>query len=464
MKSNVLKALSNNLIFKILAFVFAFTLWLVVYNMEDPTKTDTMTLQVSLINKQSVESLNKYYEVTEGGKVTFSITAPRSVLDKLDETDFSAVADMEYLIMSEDGTSGTVPIDIKCTASNMADQVKLNTTSKVLRVKLEDLMSKQFIISANAVGEVADGYALGNVSVTAPNVLKVSGPESIVKTVAAVVVTVDVAGMRPHDSDEPVIFKAVPVLYDSEGKEIDTTRLTLSSNQVDVSAKILNTKKVPISLKPSGNPANGYIITSIMSDPTTVQLKGSASVLNSISAIEIPSDLVSVENATSDIVTTIDITEYLPYGVELMDKEESNVNITINIGKIRDKVFSVLTENIIVTGLPTDTIYKFRHFSVAVTISGLEEDIAALSNATISGSVDVTGLPEGEHRLVLTLDIDGTKYTYSDSLVTIVIGEEPTSEPDSGTEDIGTGDTGTGDTGTEDTSVEEPVEPETSVI
>ena len=86
MRSNIRKALTKNWAFKLLAFFAAFTLWLIVYNLEDPTKTETMTVQVSVINKESVEkNWNKYYEIVEGSnKVTFSITAPRSVLDKLE--------------------------------------------------------------------------------------------------------------------------------------------------------------------------------------------------------------------------------------------------------------------------------------------------------------------------------------------------------------------------------------------
>ena len=452
MKNNILKTLSNNLVYKILAVAFAFTLWLIVYNMEDPTRTETMTISVSVINKESVESLNKYYEIVEGtGKVTFSITAPRSVHEKLDETDFTAVADMEYLTINEDGLSGSVPIELKCTANNIDESVKLSTTNKKLQVKLEDLMSKQFIITANAVGKVADGHALGAVTVTAPNVLKVSGPESIVSKVSAVVATIDVEDMSVNVTDS-----VVPVLYDSEGKEIDTTRLTLSNTTVNVSANILKTKEVPISVKPNGNPANGYTITSITSDPTTILLKGNASVLNAISAIEIPSELVSVADASTDVLASIDIVEYLPYGAELVDKDDATVNITVSIGKLRDKVFSVDTGNIIVTGLPTGIDIKFVHSSVAVTISGLEEDINALTSATISGSIDVTDLPEGTHQLPLTLDIDGTKYTYSDVRVSVIIGNDSIVEP--GTDIPGTEMPGAETPGSEEVSGEESEE------
>lgn len=449
MRNNVLKALSNNLGYKILAFIFAFVLWLMVYNTEDPTRTETMTISVSVINKESVENINKYFEVAEGaGRITFSITAPRSVHEKLDERDFTAVADMEYLTIDEGGATGSVPIEIKCTASNYAETVKLSTTTKTLSVKLETLMSKQFVISANAVGKVANGHALGAVTITAPNVLKVSGPESVVSKVAAVVATIDVEDMSVNVTDT-----VVPVLYDSQGKEIDATRLNLSNTTVNISANILKVKEVPITIRPSGNPAEGHIITSILSDPTTIQLKGSATVLNSISAIEIPSDLVKVEGATDEVHATIDITDYIPYGAELVNKTDATVEITVLLGRIKEKVFSVGTDNIVVIGLPTDANIKFMHSSIAVTISGLEEDIDMLSGVVLEGSIDVTDLPSGTHTLPLAIDLDGKKYTYKDVTVTIIIGEnaeEPGTEP--GTEEPGTEEPGTENPGTEDVS------------
>ena len=437
MKSSVLKALSNNLGYKILALCFAFVLWLMVYNTEDPTRTETMTINVSVINKESVEELNKYFEISDGaGRITFSITAPRSGQEKLDEGDFTAVADMEYLTIDEGGTPGTVPIELKCTNSNLLESVKITTTTKTLHVKLETLMSKQFVISANAVGKVATGHALGAVTITAPNVLKVSGPESVVSRVSAVVANIDVEDMSVNVTDT-----VVPVLYDSEGKEIDTTRLTLSNTTVNISANILKVKEVPITIKPAGDPADSYVITSVLSNPTTIQLKGSATVLNSISAIEIPSELVNIENATGDVEATIDISDYIPYGAELVDKTDATVEITVSIEKIRERVFSIATENIVVIGLPTDNQIKFVHSSIAVTISGLEEDINMLSGSILSGSIDVTDLPEGTHTLPLSLDIDGAKYTYNDVKVSVIIGKETTNpgteKPDS--ENPGTG-------------------------
>lgn len=418
MKNNILKTLTNNLGFKILAVFFAFTLWLFVYNLDDPTKTKTLTVNVEIENRDNLENMGKYYEVLEGSnKVSFSVTAVRSILDKLDESDFAATANLDQIVIEEDGTIGTVPIEIECTANVNENAIKLRAMSKTLRLALEDLMIKQFVVSAKATGDVAEGYALGSVQVTAPNVLKVSGPKSIVQTISSVVATIDVSGM----SEAWTSYRPTPVLYDKDGKEVDTTRLTLSDNTVNVSAEILNTKEVTIVVKPAGIPAEGYTVTSIKSNPSTILLKGSKSLLNTINSIDIPENLLSVEGKAEDVKATVDVTEYIPEGVSLVNPEDASVEITVKIGKIKEKVFSISTENIIVTGLSTQSKLEFALTSVAVHVSGLEEDIAKLSNESISGSIDVTDLPIGIHEVELVLDLDESKYSYLPVKMTVYI-------------------------------------------
>lgn len=423
MKNNILRTLTENIGFKILALFFAFTLWLTVYNLEDPTKTKTMTLNVNIENRESLENRGKYYEVMEGSnKASFTITAARSVLEKLDETDFVAKADMNQISIDESSGVGTVPIEIISTSNVNPKSYKISTTSKNLKLAIEDLMVKQFVVTPKSVGSLPEGYALGRIEVTAPNVLKVSGPKSIVQLIDSVSASIDVSVSGIVDSENT--YKATPELYDKNGKEIDTTRLTLSNSTVTVSAQILNSKEVPIHVKTTGNPADGYTLTSVKCNPTTITLKGDRAVLNSISAIEIPEGLISVEGKDKNVEVTIDVSEYIPEGASMLNKENSSVKITALIGKIKEKVFSIDTKNIIVTGLSTYSKLEFAVGSVAVHISGLEEDIAKLDGKTINGSIDVTGLSKGTHEVELILDLDDTIYTYPSVKLTVYIIEE----------------------------------------
>jgi len=421
MGNRILKTLSKNLGFKILAVVFAFTLWVTVYNLDDPTKTKQFTATITMTNKEVLEELGKYYEIQDGmNKVSFSVTAPRSVLDKLDGSDFIAEADLQKISISEDGITGTMPIEIFCTANVSGNSLKITSSSKNLIVALDDLMTKQFVVQAKAVGQVADGYALGKVEVTAPNVLKVSGPKSIVSQIHSAVVTVDVSDM----SDSSTTYRDTPILLDANGSEIDTTRLTLSDTLVNVEAEILNVKEVAISVSPTGTVAEGYKITEISINPATIYLKGSKTMLNSISAIQIPNGILNVEGAEKDVTVAVDVSEYIPEGVELVVPDQATVQLTATVNKIKTKTFSVNTEDISVTGLQNHAILEYELSSVAVNITGLEEDINAVTEKMLKGSIDVTELDYGTHQVEVHFDLDESKYTYETLVVTITIAEE----------------------------------------
>ena len=112
MANKILKTLVNNIGYKILAVVFAFILWLVVYNIDDPNKTVRFTTNVTVENESAVTDMNKCYEVLNGtNTVTFSVTAKRSVINKLEDTDFTATADMNRMIVDSDNKTARVPID-----------------------------------------------------------------------------------------------------------------------------------------------------------------------------------------------------------------------------------------------------------------------------------------------------------------------------------------------------------------
>lgn len=413
MAKRILKTLSNNFGFKILAVLFAFVLWLIVYNIDDPTKTRTFTTNVTIENKDIISESNKYFEILDGtNTVTFVVTAKRSTLDKLEDSDFTAVADMSRLVLAEDGTTGSVPIEIDCYRTS--ESLKYNST-KYLKVALEDLMSKQFVISANVTGKVLEGYALGEVSVASPTVLKVSGPASLVEQIESVVATIDVDGMSMNLTDN-----VVPVLYNANGEEIDTTKLQLSNYTVSVSAKILGTKEIPLNFSTRGTPGENSTVLSVTSDPQVIRIKGTSSALNSITSVVVPNSVLDVSGLTSSLTTTVDITEYLPEGIELVDNSEATVSVTVTIENYETKNYSVLPSNVTINGL--DGGYSVDYPSgIVVTIGGMSSDLGDLNAPDLKGSIDVSGLAEGTHTVYIKLELDAEKYSLTSSAIEVVL-------------------------------------------
>lgn len=419
MLKKILKKLTNNLGFKLLAVLFAFAMWLVVYNIDDPSSSKNFTATVTIQNAQSVSDMNKCYEVVDGtGTVSFRVTAKRSILEKLDYSDFTAIADMSLMNVSDDGTEGSVPIAIS--ANNYTSSVKVSGLTKYLKVSLEDLQEKQFVITADTKGKVADGFTLGDVSVSNPNVIKVSGPASVVGQISKVVATIDVSGMSVDISDN-----VVPVFYDEDDKTVDTTKLKLSSNTVTVSAKILSTKEVPIHFNTSGTPADTYSVVEITSDPETVQIKGSSSVLNPISSLEIPEEVLNVDGANKDITTSIDISEYLPDGVSLTKNSQATVSVTIRIEPYTTQNYNIPVSNISVNGLDDNYNLAFGQTTVSAAVSGMSSDLSSLNANSIKGSIDVSSLGEGTHTVDVTLTLDADKFVQQATTTDVTITRKP---------------------------------------
>lgn len=425
MANKILKTLVNNIGYKILAVVFAFILWLVVYNIDDPNKTVRFTTNVMVENESAITDMNKCYEVLNGtNTITFSVTAKRSVINKLEDTDFTATADMNRMIMNSDNKSAKVPIEVISRRSNSS--LKYNGKNQYLEISLDDLVSRRFMITADTTGQVADGYALGEVTVTNPNVLNVTGPATIVDKIDSVVATIDVEGMSMNLSDN-----VLPVFYDADGNEIDTTRLKYNNTTVTIAAKILRVKEIPLSFTTTGTPSGDYRVVEITSDPENIRIKGASSVLNPIMSLAIPAEVLNVSGARDDLTTTIDITEYLPDGVELVDAADATVTVTVRIEAYQSKAFTIDTKDITVNGLEDGYELAFEQNSVTVTISGLQNDLNRLSAADLASAIDVSGMEEGLHQVNLEIELDETNYAARTVSVEVKISKKSSENGDS---------------------------------
>ena len=425
MANKILKTLVNNIGYKILAVVFAFILWLVVYNIDDPNKTVRFTTNVTVENESAITDMNKCYEVLNGtNTITFSVTAKRSVINKLEDTDFTATADMNRMIMNSDNKSAKVPIEVISRRSNSS--LKYNGKNQYLEISLDDLVSRRFMITADTTGQVADGYALGEVTVTNPNVLNVTGPATIVDKIDSVVATIDVEGMSMNLSDN-----VLPVFYDADGNEIDTTRLKYNNTTVTIAAKILRVKEIPLSFTTTGTPSGDYRVVEITSDPENIRIKGASSVLNPIMSLAIPAEVLNVSGARDDLTTTIDITEYLPDGVELVDAADATVTVTVRIEAYQSKTFTIDTKDITVNCLEDGYELAFEQNSVTVTISGLQNDLNRLSAADLASAIDVSGMEEGLHQVNLEIELDETNYAARTVSVEVKISKKSSENGDS---------------------------------
>lgn len=387
------KALTANIGFKILALVFSIALWMIVVNVDDPEQTKTFTATVQVVNENVLTDQGKYYTLTDGNTVSFRVTAQRSVLERLSSSDFTATADMNYLEDDE-----RIPVDI--TVNRYASSVRISAQRLYLKVEVGDEMDARFSIRGETTGDPADGFAVDEISVV-PNVISVRGPAEYVSKIESVRAYCDVTG-RNMDTSETV----VPVFYDADGKEVDTTRLQVSVDTVDVYVEIVSVKEVPIVVETSGSLADGLELTGITTDPATVMIKGESSELNRVTNITIPASVISLSDITQDLTTTVDITSYLPEGVTLLDSQDAQVSVKVGVAGETTQEFDVPVDNISVRNLERGYTTSFSASTVKVSITALQSELSRLSANSITGYVDVSGLVPGTYNLPITMNLD----------------------------------------------------------
>lgn len=413
------KKLTNNLGLKILAALFAFILWVVVINVDEPVRTVPYTASVKTENEDYITSNGKYFELLDGNNtVTFNVSAKRTYQEKLTNADFTAVADMEKIEYVDDSGIYRVPVTVSCSKFS-SNQVTISSKQLYIEVAMEDRGTVQKRITATTTGNVADGCAVGEVAIVTTNLLKISGPSSVTSRIDTVEATINVEGMNSDITDT-----VVPVLYDVDGNVIDTTKLKMSLNTVTVSAQILKTKDVPVEFATTGNVAKDYMIKGIEYSPRTVRLKGEAAVLNTVNKVSVPAEVLDVTGAVADVATTVDISSYLPDGISLVLASDAKIEVKVKIEAMVKKSFEIPVSALTVENLPETEKINFLLEDLTVEIAGAESDMKKLSAEDIKGTVDVSGLEEGEHKVVVTLLLDANLYqTTSTITIPVYIGD-----------------------------------------
>ena len=376
---------------KLVSFLFAAVLWLIVTNINDPSSPyKESNIPVVLKNTDLITNNGQIYEVLDGTDMIDSVViwAPRSVVDKLNRSDIVAEADVRDL-------TSLNTISIKLSTNKYNDKLdSIKGSIENVKLNIENKETRSFPIKANLTGEVGEGYMVGNVS-TEQNLIRVSGPESLISQIARAQAEVDISGFTSNIGTDSDIR-----LYNEAGVEIKAQSIEKSITKVRVNVEILEKKTVPISFKFSGIPAEGYRATGeITSSRNSVELAGKSETLRGISAIEIPEGVIDVSGAVETVETAIDLRDYLPAGVVLAEEGfDGNISVSVQIEQQRRQTVSGMMENIQFVGVPEgyEAVINEPEERYRVTLIGLASELAEIDVNTLEVYVDVAAWIEAQ--------------------------------------------------------------------
>lgn len=420
------KSLTNNIGLKLLAFIFAFMLWLLVVNIDDPVGSKTFeNIPVTIEHSEVVTQDQRSYQVLDGtDTVSVSVSATRSVLEKISAENIVATADMRELYLESQ-----IPIEITIPGYEFESAT---ASPRNVQVKIEQNKSDTFPITVTTTGTVRDGYVLGTVQAD-PERVTVNGPESVIDQISKVVAEVNVSGLSSDSS-----IDATLTYYDADNNEISAEQLAnnLGTTGVKVNVTLYHTARIPVTVDTSGvTAADGYIISEVSWTPEEIQLAGEEDVLEALKEIRIPADAIDITSISQRTEKTVDITPYLPEGTRLVDENGNNILVTARVAKEGTKSFDIPVGSITVNNLDDDlTISGYGSGDdLEVHIGGPQAQLDSLELGDLSVSIDLkscTKAGEYEVPVTITLPSDASGCSVETSVTVKVTLEQRTTAAD----------------------------------
>lgn len=394
MKKHVLE----NLGMKIGSLLIAIIIWIVVANVDDYKITKQISgIEIEFINGSAITEKNKVYEVPKGTTVDVVVKGRRSIVEHLSNDDFKAVADLSKM-----SVTNAVAVKVSPVSSHIGKELLITHTDNAVVVAVEDKLQTQFPITVATTSEVAEGYAICSKTAT-PNLITVEGAESVVKNIHEVVVTVDVKGASHN-----LTAVAPPVFIDGNGEIIDSEKVEYDVKMVDVSIEVLKTKEIPVKISEQGQVREGYAISSIDYQPTSVEVVGIPAALSKIDELLIED--IDVTNCYMDIEEAINIAEYLPEGVTLVGNNPE-IMVKIAIEKVEEKQLHIGVKDINIVGKHGEYTYLIKTpINEDIMIKGLNKDVETVDITDLLPSIDVTGYSPGVYTFTVKFrDLNGVE-------------------------------------------------------
>lgn len=392
----MMKRLTNNIGLKLISVVFAVILWLIVVNIDDPVSSRKFSnIPVTVVNENILSQQGKIYEVLDSSDtISIIVKAKRSILDDLSASDFVATADMQEIDME----LGIVPIEVSAQRySNKIDEISQVTNN--LKVSVENLVTKQFTIEPVFNGTPAEGYATGEVTFS-PNVLKVSGAESVINTISKAVVKIDVEGMNSN-----LDMRLAPTLLNVNGEAISSKGIEFNYSDIQCNVEMLKTKNVKLECNVVGEPAEGYQLIRLDYSPTVIQVKGDEDALASFDTIYIDSQNIDISSANKNMAFNIDISEYIPDGVELVKSENSKVIVTAVIQELKTRTFEIPITRVEIKNLNSELSASIMGVeSISIIVKGANKELDALTEKDLKCTIDLKGYSEGNHNVEVIIE------------------------------------------------------------
>jgi len=316
------------------------------------------------------------------GDVVVTLRGAPGVADRVALSELHATFDVKSLSLGQ-----TDPQDARVTVTVAKDGVEVvDVSPATVSVRVERLISRVLLVQPRFANAPPTGARAGEPAV-APTEVRVTGPETDIGRITAVLATVTFGDAQ---TDIETSTPAIPV--DAAGVAIDG--LQVEPAVVVVKVPVLptaTTRTVPVVFALRGVVAPGYWVVGVAMDPFAVTVRGDEEVLSTLDRIE----TLPIEIGDLSATRTLSVKLSLPAGVTLLKPTDVSVTVTVQ-ALTGTRVFNTA---IVVSGLAANQTADLDQTNVGVLVSGPVPTLASLPPEQVIASVDVGGRGPGTYTI-----------------------------------------------------------------
>lgn len=366
--------LKNNWKQKLLSLILAIVLWGFVVAGENPTVTTRMTeVPIVIDNAEDLENKGLVLMPNYRKYIDVMISGKRNQIINMTPSHIRVTADLAGL------GEGTHNIRLKY---SLPTGINLESESQVISAEIQKLISKDFSVNVDKVGNLPTGYLIESIKAT-PEKITLRGARSTIDSITNLS-----ASLTLSQVEDDIVTNVDVVAMNAEGQKVDN--ITYGQKFVNLTALILKQKEVSININTATETLNpNYRLKNISINPSKVYIKGKKELVDKLK--EVDTQDIDLSDVNKSGVRKVKLE--LPSGISLTDaKLEFLVDFELE-GKIKKEI-SLSTSNIGVSGA-NGLDYAFNSQTYKITVSGFSQDLESLKAGDFKASLDLSGKSSG---------------------------------------------------------------------
>ncbi|MBO6301701.1 MAG: hypothetical protein J6N15_04635 [Ruminiclostridium sp.] len=400
------KSFVTNIKTIIQALVFSIIIWVFISVQIFPDVSIHITdIPVQYAPTSLMTDENLRIDSMDISKVTVQIRGKRYSISRFSKEDFVAECDLSRVY---EAGEFDVPVDVKLKEdSNDCEVVTDNLTAKVKVVKI---VTREFDVIPNTDSlAIADGMQIEGEVTAEPNVITVTGEESLVNSIGHVEALASYETVLDHSEG----VHAAPVFFNSSGIKIANPGFTYSSDDFIVSIPVYKIKTLPVQVRFTGVSGNyGFNpddleYTMSINEITIGSPDNSTDKLDAIDIGEISLAALTLKDLQGGVTLPVE----LPEGYKNIS---GNRTITVTFPDADDfgqLGFTVPSENFTIINNPSKYDVKILTNQIVVNVVGYSDYIQTMTSSDIYATINLLGvdISEGSKSVSVTFRLKGSK-------------------------------------------------------